>query len=128
MDESSIKLQLEQLAEAYAQRDVIVLDKQAAIDVVLTAELKQQLAEVEARFLSHAAAVNAVVAMLEATVKQAVIQHGASVKGPVLHAVYNKGRVTWDTKALDGYVVAHPELLVLRKEGEPSVSLRMVRS
>lgn len=39
-------------------------------------------------------------------------------------AVYNKGRVTWETKGLDGLMVAVPELAKFRKEGEPYVTFR----
>ncbi|MCG3145996.1 MAG: hypothetical protein HONDAALG_03775 [Gammaproteobacteria bacterium] len=52
---------------------------------------------------------------------------GATVKGAALSAVYAKGRVSWDNKALEGYAVAHPELLAFRSEGAPSVSIRGVK-
>jgi hypothetical protein len=37
-----------------------------------------------------------------------------------------KGRVSWDTKALDGYAVAHPEIEKLRIEGAPTVRIAKV--
>ena len=52
---------------------------------------------------------------------------GATVKANGLMAVYNKGRVSWDSKLLDGYAVAHPEILAARKEGDPSVTIRTVK-
>ena len=63
---------------------------------------------------------------LEAEVKQEVIEAGQTIKGSCLQACYAKGRVSWDTKMLDGYVVAHPEVEQFRKVGEPSVSIRKV--
>ncbi|CAK0771531.1 hypothetical protein CCP3SC15_4350001 [Gammaproteobacteria bacterium] len=39
-------------------------------------------------------------------------------------AVYTKGRVSWDSKKLDGMMILVPELASARKEGEPSVSIR----
>lgn len=41
-------------------------------------------------------------------------------------AVYNKGRVSWDSSGLNGYMVAHPEITAFRKEGEPSITLRKI--
>ncbi len=41
-------------------------------------------------------------------------------------AVWSKGRETWDTKSLDGYALAHPEIASLRKVGDPSVSIRKI--
>ena len=60
-------------------------------------------------------------------VKEAVLAHGASVKGTGLHAVYSPGRVSWDEKFLQGYAATHEEILQARIEGKASVSLRKVR-
>jgi len=128
MNELEIKQKLDQLADYRAGRDAIMLQKQALMDEIMSAEIKAKLAEIEAEFADKSEAVNANIASLEAEVKQAVIEHGASVKSTFLHAVWTKGRVSWDTKSLDGYATAHPELLSFRKEGEPSVGLRFVKA
>lgn len=57
-------------------------------------------------------------------VKELVIKEGKSVLGTFFHAVYNKPRISWDNKGLDGFMVAHPELSAFRSEGQPTVSLR----
>ncbi len=61
---------------------------------------------------------------ISAEIKAAVASGGQSVKGGRFQAVYTKGRVSWDTKALDGYAAAHPEIQQFKKVGEPSVSIR----
>ena len=127
MSESEIKQKLDTLAEYQAQRDAALLEKQALIDAIYTAEIKARVAEIEAEFAGKTEGVNTNIAALEAEIKQAVLTHGASVKGSFFHAVFAKGRVSWDTKSLDGYAAAHPELLSFRKEGEPSVSLRVAK-
>ena len=127
MTENEIKLKLDQLAEFQSQRDVVMLEKQRLLDEVYSAEIKQRMAEIEAEFAGKTEAVNENIATLEAEIKQAIIAHGASVKGSVFHAVFAKGRVSWDTKSLEGYATAHPELLIFRKEGEPSVSIRVAK-
>lgn len=118
---------LDTLAEFQAQRDVLNLDKQAALDSLLTPEIKARMADIEAEFGGKAQAVNDNIARLETEVKDDILAHGETVKGARLMAVWVKGRVSWDTKALDGYAAAHPELTTFRKEGEPSVSLRAVK-
>ena len=40
---------------------------------------------------------------------------GGFRKGKYLHAIYMQGRVSWDTKRLDSFSVAHPEILNFRK-------------
>ena len=126
MAELELKQKLDLLAEHQSQRDCISLQKQALIDEILTAEIKAKLAEIDAEFSDKTSAVNENIANLEAEVKEAVKGLGASVKANFLHAVWVKGRVSWDTKAMDGYAVGHPEILFMRNEGEPSVSLRKV--
>lgn len=127
MEENEIKSKLDQLAEYQAQRDAAMLEKQTLLDEIYTAEIKARMAEIEAEFSAKTEAVASNIAALEAEIKQAVITHGASVKAAFIHAVFSKGRVSWDTKSLDGYATAHPELLSFRKEGEPSVSLRAAK-
>ena len=117
---------LDQLANFQAQRDVIHLQKQALIDEVLTPEIKARLEEIEAEFAEKVEVVDANITALEAEIKAEVVRCGASVKGTFLMAIWNKGRVSWDTKAMDGYALSHPEILSFRKEGEPYVSFRKV--
>lgn len=124
MDELEIKQKLDLLAEHQSQRDSISLQKQALIDKILTAEIKAKLAEIDAEFSDKTSAANEKIANLESEVKEAVKVLGSSVKANFLHAVWVKGHVSWDTKAMDGYAVGHPEILFMRKEGDPSVSLR----
>lgn len=66
---------------------------------------------------------------LEKEIKQAVLSHGASVKGAHIHAVWTPNgepRVSWDARGLDRYAAQHPDVLVFRSEGESSVSLRRI--
>lgn len=121
-----IDKKLDELAEFYAQRDLSEMEKKRLIDEVLTAEIKAKIAEIEAEFSGKGESVSEKIAELEGEIKEAVKLSGASVKGQFIHAVFTKGRITWDSKALDGYAKAHPELSEYRKEGEPSVSLRKI--
>lgn len=118
------KAKLDKLADMYFRRDQIELEKKNVIDSILTPEIKQQIAEVELEFSSARDAVADNIGELEAEIKNDVIGLGESVKSEFVMAVWSKPRVSWDTKALDGYAVAHPEIAIMRKEGQPSVSLR----
>ena len=121
-----IEQKLDELSELYAQRDLSTMDKQRLIDEVLTAEIKAKIAEIEAEFAGKSETVIEKIEALENQVKELVKEKGASVKGQFLHAVFAKGRVSWDTKTLDGLMIAIPELGQARKQGEPSVSLRKI--
>jgi len=64
---------------------------------------------------------------LEAEIKDAVLTLGKSVKATRLQMAWAKGRVSWDTKGIEGLAKVYPVLLDFRKEGPPSVSLRAVK-
>jgi hypothetical protein len=114
---------LNELAEARAAVEVARMDMEARRREIL-APVQQDLSDLEAEYGGMLAAGSDRIADLEARVRGAVLQVGKSVKSEALHAVVSKGRVSWDTKALDGYAVAHPEILQFRSEGLPSVSIR----
>lgn len=115
---------LNQLAELKSAVDALNLKKQALIDSILTEEIKQQLAEIDAEFAPEYQAVSDLSSSIEQEIKAEVIQAGETVKGDQLMAVFNKGRVSWDTKGLDGAIAIMPELAQFRKEGAPSVAIR----
>lgn len=113
---------LEKLTELYAKRDLLSLDKKAAIP----AEVQNILDEIEAEYAPKQDAIGAEILALEAQVKSTVLEAGETAKGGSLQAVFTKGRISWDTKALDGYAKANPAIVEFRKQGEPSVSIRKV--
>ncbi len=122
-----IATKLDELAEIKAAADITRLDYEAKRAEILKAvQAELDALDVEYKPLIDAAAERT--AALEAEIKQDVLRHGQSVKGSQLHAVYSHGRVTWDTKSLDGYANAHPEILGFRKEGEPSIQLRPTKT
>ena len=127
MTETEIKSKLDELAELQALRNVAQLDRQRLLNEAIPAEIKARIASLEAECAGKTETANERIAALEATIKQAIIAHGASVKSATLHAVFAKGRISWDAKSLDGYAIAHPELLAFRKEGEPTVSIRSAK-
>lgn len=69
------------------------------------------------------------VGRLEKKIKQHILDTGetAEVKGVTIRLRTGYTRITWNSKALEGYAVAHPDILALRSESEikPSVSIRV---
>lgn len=118
---------LNRLSDLQAQADEIRLHFQDLREQIMTPEIKEALADVDAEEATTLEAVSAGISSLTEEVKQEVITGGASVKGDYLQAVWMKGRISWDTKALDGYAAAHPEIKAFRKEGEPTISIRGVK-
>lgn len=112
------------LAELRAKHASIDKDKQRAIARIYTPEIKAKVEVVGSRYDVKAQAVSDAIGKLEDAIRSDTVKHGSTIRGTELMAVWANGRVTWDTRALDGYAVAHPEINKLRKQGGPSVSIR----
>ena len=108
--------------------DAINQEKQTLIDQVLTPEIKEKLAEIDAEFDPKVEELSQQKSMLEAEIKQEVLDAGRTVKGRFHQFVWSEPRHPgWNNVALDGYAAAHPEILKFRKEpGNPSVSVRKI--
>jgi hypothetical protein len=57
-------------------------------------------------------------------VSDVVLEQGQTVSSEHLQAVFNSGRITWESKALDALVDIHPYLAKHRKVGAPFVTIR----
>lgn len=124
MTTDTIVTMLDRLDDLRAQLELLHSDMAAKREQIIPAEVKAELADLEAEYAPAIEAAQAGIAGLEAEIKAAVLEHGATVKASNLQAVWMRGRVSWDTKALDGFAKARPELLAFRKEGPPTVSIR----
>ena len=106
--------------------DLVYQEKATLIDSVLTQEIKEKLAEIDAEFQPRIEPLSQEKSMLESEIKAEVIEAGRTVKGSFHSFVWSKPRVSWDTKALDVYAMSHPEITQFRTEGSPSVSVRKI--
>lgn len=113
------------LEKINAAQMAIQAETEAATKGVYAA-IAQRKADIEAEFSGKAEAVDENIRKLTEEIKAEIKALGASVKGDHYQAVYVRGRVTWDTSKMDGYAVGHPEVLFMRKEGDPSVTIRRV--
>ena len=64
---------------------------------------------------------------LQDEIKAEVLTLGETVKTDEIQAIWNKGKTTWDGKLLEGYALAHPDILQAQKVGQPTVSFKLAR-
>ena len=129
MTEEEIRMRLYELGELLCERDVARIDHASARSALIPSEIQTALQELDAEYKLRDAAIALNIEELEKEIKQAVLAHGASVKGTYIHAVWTPNgepRVSWDARGLDRYAAQHPDVLVFRSEGESSVSLRRI--
>lgn len=63
-------------------------------------------------------------AELEEQIKSETLKQCMTIKNGPVQAVYSSGRTTWDSKRLEGYATANPEINAFKKVSPPSVSIR----
>jgi hypothetical protein len=119
----NIEALLDALAEMMAERDLIRIARDEQIEKIL-APVRSELDAVEEEFAGRLAAADSKIAALEEQIKRAVAAHGESVRGKRLIAVYQRGRVTWNTDLLETMAKAAPEVLLARRVGDPVVVIR----
>lgn len=115
MTEQEIIQKMEALSELEAQR------------AVMAGEYNEQIASLTAMRDGVCEEIDSTIQAAQQDIKAAVVEFGKSIKSARLHAVWSKPRVRWDSKALDGYALNHPELFAFRTEGKPSCSIRARR-
>ena len=86
--------------------------------------LRKQFNEKKNQFDEQTYDLQARIKLLEEEIKTAVLELKQSLKGKGIDVIYNKGRETWDGKILTGFAVAHPEILIAKKIGQPTVSFK----
>jgi len=120
-DQQMIIAMLDKLAELEAQRDAIRL---AVTDSAQAQRVLDEYEALQERIVDATRDVTTQIAGLRLAIEQSVLELGCTVSGSRLTAVWSKPRVTWDTKVLDGFALAHPEIVAARHVGQPTVSIR----
>ena len=121
-----IRQKLNELSDLQLGQDVIRLRKQEEIDQVITPEIKVKLAEIDAKYLGESSDLQTKIAELDGFIRKAVLDLGTSIKGSRLHAVWTKGRVSWNADKLEGMITLIPQIAEAKKVGEPTVAIRKV--
>lgn len=117
---------LNELSDLQAKKDVLRIKRDEELDAILTDEQREKVGQIEAYYNTGIDATNVDITMLTDSVKQGILAHGSTVRGSFLMAVRIKGRVSWNSKGLEGFMVAHPEIKAFRKEGKPSCTIRKI--
>jgi hypothetical protein len=91
------------------------------------ASMRTAYAALVERFEADHAEARLLMEGLEGEIRAAVLEAGETLESDHLKAVWNKGRVTWNSRLLEGYAMAHPDILQARKEGAPTVSFRIIK-
>ena len=126
--ESKIKELITKMDDVQSRLEVIRIQKKEWTDKIITPEIHAEIKAMDDELDPVIEIVQAEIKNIQAEIRDMVIKHGSSVKVDLgsgeRSAIYVKGRTSWDGKALEGFAIAHPEILVCKKEGNPSVRFK----
>jgi len=120
----SAKDLLNEYSNILAGVDTLKMEKEKRYGMVITPEIKAQLENIDREIDPIIEKFNARAVELVDLIKAEVVAAGETVSGEFHQAVYMKGRTSWDSKSLEGYAAAHPEILQFKTIGSPSVSIK----
>lgn len=116
---------LKRLTNLRAAADVTQLDYESKRGEILK-QVQAELDALESEYKPLLKSVDENITSLETEIKTEVLLYGESINGGTFRAVYTKGRTSWDNNGIEKYAEHHPEILRFRKQGPPSVSLRII--
>jgi hypothetical protein len=97
------------------------------LKVFFLAAVQPEIDRALGEYSAAVAPLTAEASTLQEEITAEVIGQGQTVKSDRLMAVFSKARVSWDGAKLDGFALAHPEILAAKTIGKPSVSFREVK-
>lgn len=125
MDKTQIENALIELQKSKVQLTEILRGYDELRAKLIPPELQQELADLEAERTNATASLVSRIGLLEESIKVDTLKLGETVKVTGIgSAVFNKGRVSWETKGLEGLMVAVPQLAQFRKIGDPYITLK----
>lgn len=95
--------------------------------IAALAGLKTSFEEAKTKFNNETDDVQKMISELESEIKEEVLKRGESVKTNYMNVTWNKGRVSWNSKLLEGYAMAHPDILGARSIGDPTDSFKLLK-
>lgn len=99
---------IDELYELYCRRDLERIEKDKMLDLATPEEVRQARKDVEEEFKIRLDTIDNSIATLEASIKADVLSTGESVGNDNLQAVFTPGRVSWDTRMLEGMIAMVP--------------------
>jgi hypothetical protein len=117
---------LERLSNLRGAAEVARLNYEAKHAEILK-QIQAELDALDSEYKPVLEAAEENIAALENEIKTDVLLYGESISGGMYRASYTQGRVSWDNDGMAKYAASHPDVLQFRKQGQPIVSLRVVK-
>jgi hypothetical protein len=88
---------------------------------------REAIANLEEGMKSDTQSLDMELTYLKQQIEEIVLEQGSTMRSDKMMAVYYKGKVSWDSKLLEGLALAYPEIEKCRSFGKPYVQYREVK-
>ena len=105
-----ITKQLNALADYREQQTQLDIERQILVDTVLTPEIKEAIASIEAEFAGRDEVIAGRIAKMEEVIKRTALAENLSVRGNALQVIVVQRSDQWNGKGLSEYARDHPAI------------------
>jgi hypothetical protein len=102
-------------------------DKETLKKTQIPLDIQVKLEEIDMEFEPQMKAVEEEVKAKKDTLQKLLKDYGKPIKSTYYSYTYKDGKPEWNTDALDGYALTHPEILWMRKDGAPVTRLTKLK-
>ena len=100
-------------------------EKAQLLESIIPDDIKQKIKEINEEFDFSVSEFEKVAESLREEIKKEVLAQKQTLRGKNHMAVYMRPRVSWNDEFLEGLAIVVPEIMYARKEGSPSIQIRM---
>lgn len=126
MKVEEIQKLLDQLSESYDALDILRKSELDSVNKVMPPEVRQEIDAVHAEYAPKVSTAMNRIHGLEGLILGEVIKHEATISGRRHKAIFQRGKITWDTKKLNELSQRFYQILGAKKQGKSSARITRV--
>src|ERR1035437_6687125 len=97
----------------------IISDRETLKKKQIPAEIQAEIESIDFEFAAKIKVLEDAIKDRKEKLQKLLKDYGKPVKSKYYSYTYKDGKPEWNTDALDGYALTHPEILWMRKDGSP---------
>ncbi len=128
MEDKELIEMMDTLADTEVQLDLIISEKETLKKKQIPINIQAELEAIDLEFIDKIKYVEDNIKARRDQLQILLKENAKSIKSKYYSFSYKPPKPEWNTDALDGYALTHPEILWMRKDGEkPTTRLTPIK-
>ena len=127
MNEQELKKLMDDLDDTEVHLGNIYADKETLKKTQIPLQIQVKLEEIDMEFADKIEVIESMVKEKKDQLQKFLKDYGKPIKSTFYSYTFKDGKPDWNTDALDGYALTHPEILWMRKDGSPITRLTKIK-